>query len=167
MAPSVDNMMTLVLGLGNVLLGDEGFGVHVVRQLQTCELPDDVRVVEGGVGGFSLLGYLEGVKRLIIVDVMMHESPPGQLLLLMPGTKLEEPGKRLMSCHQIGVLELLKMWSLIGKEPEVYLLVTRPESLEWSTELSLPLQTACAEAVEVIKKLCINPVERNYQTCIR
>jgi hydrogenase maturation protease len=167
MVPNTDARTTLVLGLGNVLLGDEGFGVHVVRQLQTCELPDDVRVVEGGVGGFNLLGYLEGVKRLIIVDVMIYDSPPGQLLLIEPGAELDEPGKRLMSCHQIGVIELLKTWRLIGDEPEVYLLVTRPESLEWNTELSPTVKAACAEAVEVIKKLYINPVERNYQTCIR
>ena len=167
MIPDADSRTTLVLGLGNVLLGDEGFGVHVARLLQGCSLPDDVRVVEGGVGGFNLLGYLDGVKRLIIVDVMMHESLPGQLLLLKPGTKLDEPGKRLMSFHQIGVLELLKMWSLIGYEPEVYLLVARPECLEWGTELSPALQSACAEAVELIQGLCANAVERNYQTCIR
>ena len=164
---NADNKATLILGLGNVLLGDEGFGVHVAHRLQGCVLPDDVRVVEGGVGGFNLLGYLEGVKRLIIVDVMMHESPPGQLVLLKPGTKLDEPGKRLMSFHQIGVLELLKMWSLIGEQPEVYLLVTRPECLDWNTELSPALQSACAEAVEVIKGLCAKSSERNYETCIR
>jgi hydrogenase maturation protease len=167
MNPNAESRTTLVLGLGNVLLGDEGFGVHVIRQLRGCELPVDVRVVDGGVGGFNLLGYLEGVKRLIIVDVMMHESPPGQLLLLKPGTKLDEPGKRLMSFHQIGILDLLKTWSLIGDEPEVYLLVAVPERLEWSTELSPALQDACAEAVEVIKDLCANSVERNYQICIR
>ena len=167
MISGADNKSTLVLGLGNVLLGDEGFGVHVIRQLEGCELPHDIRVVDGGVGGFNLLGYLEGVARLIIVDVMMHESPPGQLLLLKPGTKLDEPGKRLMSFHQIGVLDLLKTWSLIGDEPEVYLLVTVPERLEWSTELSPALQSACAEAVELIQGFCANSEERNYQTCIR
>jgi len=167
MTLNTDSRTALVLGLGNVLMGDEGFGVHVAHRLQMCELPHCVRVVEGGVGGFNLLGCLEGVKRLIIVDVMMHESPPGQLVLLKPGTKLDESGKRLMSFHQIGVLELLKMWSLIGDEPEIYLLVTRPESLEWSTELSPALQAACTEAVEIIKDLCIKSVERNYQICIR
>ena len=167
MIPNTDNRTTLVLGLGNVLLSDEGFGVHVVRRLQGCALPHDVRVVEGGVGGFNLLGYLDGVKRLILVDVMIHSSPPGQLVLIEPGTKLEEPGKRLVSCHQIGVLELLKMWSLIGDEPDVYLVATTPQSLEWGMELSPALQAACAEAVEVIKKICINSAERNYQICIR
>ena len=167
MTPDAGDKTTLVLGLGNVLLGDEGFGVHVVRKLKECSLPDDAQVVEGGVGGFSLLGYLEGVKRLIIVDVMMRTTPPGQLLLLKLGTELDEPGKRLISCQQIGVLELLKMWSLIGEEPEVYLLVTVPERLEWGTELSPTLQSACAEAVEMVKGLCANSSERNYETCIQ
>jgi hydrogenase maturation protease len=167
MNTNADNRSTLVLGLGNILLGDEGFGVHVVRRLQGCGLSDAVRVVEGGVGGFNLLGYLEGVKRLIIVDVMIYDSPPGQLLLIENGNNLDEPGKRLMSCHQIGVLELLKTWSLIGEMPEVYLLATVPERLEWNTELSPALQTACARAVEVIKRLCVNSTERNYAKCIR
>lgn len=167
MAHNVDNRTTLVLGLGNVLLGDEGFGVHVVRRLQGCALPDNVRVVEGGVGGLNLLGHLDEVKRLIIVDVMMHDSPPGQLLLIEPGARLDEPGKRLMSCHQIGILEILRTWSLIGNMPEVYVLATIPEHLEWSTELSARLEAACTKAVETIKKLCINPIERNYEICTR
>ena len=167
MTLNADNRTTLVLGLGNVLLSDEGFGVHVVRRLRECELPEDVRVVEGGVSGFNLLGYLEGVRRLILVDVMIHSSPPGQLVLLEPGAKLDEPGKRLVSCHQIGVLELLKLWSLIGDEPDIYLVATTPQSLEWGMELSPALQAACVEAVEVIKELCINSAERNYQVCIQ
>src|SRR3989304_932886 len=105
---------TLVLGLGNILLGDEGFGVHVARRLKQLKLPDDVRVEEGGVGGFNLLGCLEGVDRLIVVDATMLDSPPGELRLLKPGPDFREPGKNIESFHQGGVIELVRLWGLLG-----------------------------------------------------
>lgn len=147
---------TLVLGLGNVLMRDEGFGVHVARQLKGVKLPSHVRVEEGGVGGFNLLGYLEGVERLIVVDVMMTDSPPGELKLFKPGAESREPGKIVISFHQIGIMELVKMWSLLGLEPEILFLVTRPEEIGWSTHLSPRLQSAAGRAVELLEELSLN-----------
>lgn len=144
----------MVLGVGNLLMGDEGFGIHVVRRLKEVELPSHVRVEEGGVGGFNLLGYLEGVKRLLVVDVMMMDSPPGKLHLLKPNQKPEEPGKQILSFHQVGILDLVHMWGLLGYEPEIMFLVTRPEKIEWSTELSPPLQSAADQATKMIQHLC-------------
>ena len=149
---------TMVLGLGNLLLGDEGFGIHVIRRLKEAELPQHVSVVEGGVGGFNLLGYLDGVKRLLVVDVMMMESPPGKIHLLKQ--KPKEPGKTILSFHQVGVLEVIKMWGLLGYQPEITFVVTRPERMEWNTELSPPLQPAVDEASELIKRLCADFVDK-------
>ncbi len=159
MTENVGKGVMMVLGLGNLLLGDEGFGIHVVRRLREVKLPGHVRVVEGGVGGFNLLGHLDGANRILVVDVMMLESPPGKLHLLTQ--KPDEPGKRILSFHQVGVLELMKMWRLLGYEPEVTFLVTRPESMEWSTRLSPPLQLAVDEASDVIQRLCMDFSERN------
>ena len=154
MTKSTGDGTTMVLGVGNLLLGDEGFGVHVVRRLKERKLPGHVRVEEGGVGGFNLLGYLDGVKRLLVVDVMMMDSPPGELIVFGPGEKPEEPGKCILSFHQVGVLELVQMWSLLGYQPEVSFVVTRPEKLEWSTELSPALQNAVEKAANLIERLC-------------
>lgn len=154
MTENSGNGTTMVLGVGNLLMGDEGFGVHVVRRLKEVELPSHVRVAEGGVGGFNLLGYLEGVKRLLVVDVMMTDSPPGELRLLRSDQKPEEPGKQILSFHQVGILELVKMWGLLGYEPEIMFLVTRPEKIEWGTELSPPLQSAADQATKMIQHLC-------------
>ena len=125
---------TLILGVGNIIMGDEGFGVHVARSLKETELPADVKVEEGGVGGFELLGALEGIQRVIVVDVMAVDLSPGEILLFKPGPDFGEPGKRIISFHQVGVLELVQMWGLLGYEPEIFFLVTQPEKLEWSTE---------------------------------
>ena len=159
---------TLILGVGNIIMGDEGFGVHVVRKLKATGLPDGVRIEEGGVGGFNLLGSLDGIKRLIAVDVMMIDKPPGEVLLFKPDANFGEPGKSIISFHQVGVLELVQMWGLLGNQAEIFFMVTRPERLEWSTELSPPVQTAAAEAVKLLKELCLDNfagLERSQSLC--
>ena len=164
-----DSGTTLIMGLGNVLLGDEGFGLHVIRQLRDCKLPDNVKLLEGGVGGFDLLGHLEGVSRLLVIDVMMIDAPPGELRLYRPGPELAEPGKVMLSFHQVGVLDLMQMWSLIGIEPETYFLVTRPLKVDVSMELSPPLQIAANRAVEIVKEIAYNGIyepERRSYPCI-
>lgn len=144
----------MILGVGNIIMGDEGFGVHVASQLKDAAVPADVRVEEGGVGGFNLLGLLEGVKRVIVVDIMNTDIPPGDVLLFKPGPDFSEPGKRILSFHQVGVPELVQMWGLLGYQAEVFFLVTRPQRLEWSTELSPAVQLAATKAVNLIKDLC-------------
>ena len=167
MTQDTANGTTLVMGLGNILLGDEGFGVHVARRLKEIELPDNVRVEEGGVGGFDLLGHLEGVTRLIVVDVMILPSPPGELKLLEPGPEVSEPGKVMLSFHQVGVLDLIQMWGLVGKEPEVKFVVTRPQSMDWGTQLSPPLEQAADKAVTIVRQLCTNFSTRSQGLCTR
>jgi len=144
----------MVLGLGNVLLGDEGFGVHVIHRLQQSELPDGVRIEEGGVEGLNLLGRLEGIKKLLVVDVMMIDIQPGELRLIKSEQMPGEPGKQIVSFHQVGVLELMHLAELIGYQPEVTFLVTRPEIMDWSMELSPKLRSAVDTAVEEVRKWC-------------
>lgn len=157
---------TLILGVGNIVMGDEGFGVHVARRLKEIELPEKVSVEEGGVGGFYLLGLLEGVMRLIVVDVMITDVTPGKIRLFKPGPS--EPGKRILSFHQVGVIELVQMWGLLGYSLEVFFLVTQPEKLEWSTELSPNVQVAADKAVGLISKLIrdnFTGLERSASLC--
>ncbi|RLG93697.1 hypothetical protein DRO37_07580 [Candidatus Bathyarchaeota archaeon] len=159
---------TLVLGVGNIIMGDEGFGVHVAQRLKEIDLPKNIRVEEGGVGGFNLLGSLEAVSRLIVVDVMMTELVPGGRCISRPGPDFAEPGKTIMSFHQVGVLELVQMWRLLGHDPEVVFLVTRPQRLEWGTELSAPVNEAADKAVSLLKKLCYDnfaSLERSLNVC--
>jgi hydrogenase maturation protease len=159
---------TLILGAGNIIMGDEGFGVQVVRKLKEAELPSGVKVEEGGVGGFNLLGSLEGVSRLIVVDVIAADIDPGEVYLFKPGPDFAEPGKKIISFHQVGVLELVQMWGLLGYEPEIFFLVTRPEKLEWGMELSPPVQSAADKAIRLLKELCRDNfagLERSISLC--
>ena len=159
---------TLILGVGNEIMGDESFGVHVVRRLKESPVPENVRVEEGGVGGFSLLGLVEGAGRIIVVDVMMADIPPGEVCLFRPGPDFGEPGKSIISFHQVGVLELARMWELLGHRPEVFFLVTRPEKIEWGTELSAPVSKAVSRAARLLQDLFrdnFTGLERSLSLC--
>jgi hydrogenase maturation protease len=146
---------TMVLGIGNIIMGDEGFGLHVIRRLKEIGMPENIILEEGGVGGFDLLSDLEGIKQLVVVDIMMLPLPPGELQIFKPGNPPAEPGKVIVSFHQVGVLELINLWGLMGnEEPEVTFLVTRPQTIEWGTELSQPLKPAVEKAANMIKTLC-------------
>jgi len=68
-------------------------------------------------------------------------------------TSFSEPGKQIVSFHQVGVLELVQMLGLLGYKAEVFFLVTRPQRLEWSTELSPAVQLAATQAVNMIKEI--------------
>jgi hydrogenase maturation protease len=150
---------TLILGAGNIAAGDEGFGVHVARRLGKMELPPGIKVIEGGVGGFDLLGHLEGVDRLIVVDIIALENPPGELFLFKPGGTSIEPGKKVVSFHQVGILELIQIAAVIGYEPEVFFLVTPPETMSWNFELSPALSQAADRAVRFLKDMAIGNFE--------
>jgi len=135
-------MSALILGVGNVLLGDEGIGVRVVEELENRFLfPEEVMVLDGGTAGIELLRYIEGRDLLIIIDAMRAGLAPGTVFRV----EGEEVGRRFMtriSPHQIGLSDLLAAGLLTGQIPErVVLFGVEPEQLATGIALS-----ACVEA---------------------
>ena len=129
---------TLVLGLGNILLGDEGVGVRVIeRLLEQVEFPEEVQVLDGGTLGLDLLPYLEGAARLLVVDAAQARKPAGTLVRL---TGREIPiflDASTVSPHQEGLQDLLAVAALKGYLPEeVVFLGVQVGSLGVSLELS-------------------------------
>jgi hydrogenase maturation protease len=93
-----DTTDTLVLGIGNLLLQDEGVGVHVVEQFQQhYSVPENVRVVDGGTKGLELLAYLEDAQRMLIVDAIDSGQPPGSILRLTDDEIPSTNSRRTMS----------------------------------------------------------------------
>jgi hydrogenase maturation protease len=126
----------LVLGVGNILLQDEGVGVRVVEHLQeNYTFPEEVQVLDGGTMGLDLLFYLEGVDRLLVIDAVDARQPPGTIVRLTDGQIPALLGRKL-SPHQIGLADLLSVAGLRDLTPsQVVLIGVQPASLE--TELSL------------------------------
>ncbi len=120
-----------ILGIGNILLTDEGFGVRVIEKLfEAYEFPDNIAVVEGGVLGIHLLGTLSKADHLIVVDAVKNRQAPGTLYRL---EKDELPERILMknSLHQTDFLETLTLCQMIDKSPEtIVVLGAEPDDIE-------------------------------------
>jgi hydrogenase maturation protease len=129
--PLASPRRVLVLGIGNVLLGDEGAGVHAVRSMETETWPPHVTILDGGTGGFHLLSLFEEFDRIVLVDATMDGRPPGTARLIRPRFASDYP--RTLSAHDIGLKDLVESAALLGLTPEVVLVTvsvtTLPEGL--------------------------------------
>jgi hydrogenase maturation protease len=114
---------TLVLGLGNVLMGDEGIGVYVVRaveqKLAELGLPGDVECLDGGTGGFSLLEPLENADNIILIDAAADGNPVGTVTRTTPRFSRDYPPT--LTAHDIGMKDLLDMFYIQGGQHEIVL----------------------------------------------
>ena len=128
---------TLVLGLGNVLLGDEGIGVWVAEALKRqFEFPANVAVVDGGTLGLDLLPRLDGVERLLVIDAVKLGLAPGAIARL-EGNEVPAVLDVKISPHQVGLQDLLAAARLTGREPpHVVLWGMEPERLDPGTGFS-------------------------------
>ena len=134
------NGKTLVLGLGNIIMRDEGLGVRACERLtQRYRLPDDVTVLDGGTLGLDLLPYLEGVNDLLIIDAVSAGAPPGSLVRL-ENEQIPQTLALKTSMHQVGLQELLAVMALRGQTPpRVVLWGMEPLILEPGLDLSEPV----------------------------
>ena len=108
-----------VLGVGNLLLRDEGFGVHLIRYIEErYAFPDTVSLMDGGTSGIFLAPFFEGVKKVLVVDVVRSDEPPGTVLRFTQDELKARSMQLRMSPHQVGILEILEICNLRGKAPE-------------------------------------------------
>jgi hydrogenase maturation protease len=148
----------IILGVGNLLLSDEGVGVHVANELMKMELPPDVSVVEGGTDGFRLLNVITEADRLIVIDAVKGGAEPGSIYRFDIDQVKNCPSGFKTSVHQIGILEVIDLSGLIGKTPRATVIGIEPKSLEMSMELSQEVKSKIPRIIELIfeeiKKYC-------------
>ncbi|MCC8423516.1 hydrogenase maturation protease [Mucilaginibacter sp. UR6-11] len=119
---------TLILGIGNYLMGDEGIGVHLANRIQKDILSPGVDVLDGGTGGFYLLEYFEIYDRVILVDATLDGNVPGDIRLIKPRFSTDFPPA--MSTHDIGLKDLINALQVLGKMPEIDLFVVSIASIQ-------------------------------------
>ncbi|OIR18039.1 hydrogenase 1 maturation protease [mine drainage metagenome] len=122
----------LVLGIGNILWADEGFGVRCVEALNAAyEFGDDVTVLDGGTQGLYLLPFLEEARYLIVFDAVDYGMQPGEMVIAKDDDVPRFMGVKKMSLHQTGFQEVIACASLAGRLPESMVLIgVQPEQLE-------------------------------------
>ena len=141
----------VVLGIGNILFTDEGFGIHVVtRLLNTYRFPPRVAVEDGGVLGLNLLGIISGADHLIVVDAIRNRGVPGDLYRL-DGASVPARIRAKNSLHQVDFLEALTLTQLFDKVPETIILGVEPQDITTlGTSLTPALQTKVDPVVEMV-----------------
>jgi hydrogenase maturation protease len=141
---------TLILGLGNILMGDEGVGVHVVRavelRLAQHRLSDQVECLDGGTGGFTLLEPLQSAGRVIMIDAASDGNPVGTVTRTMPRFSRDYPPT--LTAHDIGVKDLLDIFYIQGGGPEVVLYAITIDPSQ-PIRMSISEETAQAATVAI------------------
>lgn len=141
-------MATLVLGIGNLLLGDEGVGVHVARALQRQRLPENVTVLEVGTAFLEALPEIERADRIIVIDAMHAGHAPGTAYRV-PYDDCVKP-ECIASLHGF---DLSRAIFLAGRDtmPETVIIGVEPARIDWGTELSPEVQGMLPAVIEAVK----------------
>jgi len=141
---------TLVLGIGNLLWGDEAFGVRALEAFhQAYATPAGVDLLDGGTQGLYLVQYVTGAEQLLLFDAIDYGLPPGTLRILHDAEVPKFTGAKKMSLHQTGFQEVLSAADLLGRYPRRLTLIgCQPLDLEnWGGPLTEPVRAAVGPAV--------------------
>lgn len=150
--PTSSQDRILVLGIGNILWADEGFGVRVVEEFhRRYAVPDNVTILDGGTQGLYLVNYLEEADRLIVFDAIDYGLEPGELKLVRDDEVPRFTGAKKMSLHQTGFQEVISAADLLGRCPKHLVLIgCQPLDLEdWGGPLTAPVRDQIASAIDV------------------
>ncbi len=151
----MEKLKTLILGIGNILMGDEGLGVHAVELIDKKrenqdDWPDGVSVMDGGTGGFHLLGPMQNSEKLIIIDASLDGHPPGTVNRLTPKYSSDYPPT--ITAHDVGLKDMIDAFYFSGSIPEVILYTVSISGLDsqLGMELSPPVKAAIPDLIERI-----------------
>jgi len=148
----------LVAGVGNIFLGDDGFGVEVARRLSTEPLPENVRVADYGIRGVHLAyQLLDGYDTLILVDAVSRGEPPGTVFVIEPDLGLGTPLNGVppaMNAHDLDPASVLGLVRHLGGRIDRVLVVgCEPQQTDERIGLSEPVQRAVGEAARLVREL--------------
>ncbi len=144
-------MSTLILGIGNVLLTDEGVGVRALNELQRrYTFSDDVELLDGGTSGIELLRHIQDHDNLIIIDCMTYDKPPGTVYRV-ENDDVPAVFRTRISPHQLGLSDLLASAMLTGKTPEnMVLFGVEPESVDIGLELTETVEKVLPKLIKAV-----------------
>jgi len=154
-----DSRHVLILGLGNILLRDEGIGVHVVEELQKQDLPGNVEVIDGGTTGLDVLSLTARVDKLVIIDALRAGKEPGTIYKTCLNSKQKDRLTQIssqdkqskISLHQVGLLDALSLAEKINLAPEEIVIIgVEPGEVDCGLELTEQVKR---KVPEIIKKV--------------
>jgi len=146
----VPNPPILVLGVGNILLSDEGVGVRVIEAMKGMTLPDNVELLDGGTGALDLFDFMANRDKVIIIDAAKGGGKPGDIYRFGPDD-IRMQRQCLTSVHQVSLLDTLTMARLAGCSPrDIVIFGIEPRGVDWGLELSPEVAAVVPKVIELI-----------------
>jgi hydrogenase maturation protease len=149
----------LVLGLGNVLLKDEGVGVHVVEKLQELTLPCNVEVIDGGTASLNALLTAHAIEKLVVVDALRAGKEPGTIYQARLRGEDQNRLERIfgsdtkVSLHQMGLVDALAVVEKMNCAPkEIVIIGIEPDKIDWGLELTDQVKQKVPEMINLVLK---------------
>ncbi len=149
-----DSPHIMILGVGNKLLTDEGFGIHVIEKLmKEYEFSQNVSVMDGGVLGIYLLGFISEADKLIVIDVIRNNGKPGTMYRI-ENDDIPDRVRAKNSLHQVDFLETMTLCKYgLDKAPETVILGVEPLDIQtYSVELTSPVKDKIDDIIEKVLK---------------
>jgi len=142
-----------IIGLGNILLRDEGVGVHVINKLRhEYEIPPSVRLIDGGTMGLDLLPFIEESEKVLIIDAVDFKKEPGTIEII-EGERIPGFLSSKLSVHQIGLADVMFAMRLRGRAPsEMCVIGIQPESVETGIGLSEKIDSCITPLIGKVRE---------------
>lgn len=142
----------LVLGVGNILMQDEGMGVHAINEFRK-EKEDwkDVDFIDGGTFTQDIFYLFEAYENVLVLDIVRANQAPGTIFSLEE-TQLRKDKKQMLSLHDIDLLDSLGMAQMRGHRPYLRVVGIEPAAVDWGTELTPPLAAALPDYLRIVRK---------------
>ena len=130
----------LILGVGNILLRDEGLGVRAIEALLGGpDIGEDIEIIDGGTGGATLVDLVADRRKVVVIDAIDAGQPPGTMLRV-PLEQLAAASRPSVSLHEMGLLEAVAITRTLGCEPrEIVVIGVQPALIEPGLDLSAPV----------------------------
>ncbi len=140
----------IIIGIGNLLLMDEGIGIHVINELEKHKLPENVDICDGGTGGFKLIDLMHEAKRVIFIDAVETGKAPGTITTFKSEDVRSMYPKKKYSLHDTDLLEVIKMVELLEHPPEIEIMGVQPKTINYGTTLSRELTDSIPDIINTI-----------------
>lgn len=144
------NKDILIVGVGNILLGDEGIGVHVIKELEKLNLPNRVELLDIGIAIFSLILHISGRKKVIIVDAVKTSDGDVGKIYRLSVEDIKKDKNKFFSLHQIGIGNILTLSQLNSKPKELVIIGIGIREIKLGTELSPCLKEKMPKIINLI-----------------
>jgi hydrogenase maturation protease len=140
----------LILGVGNLLLSDDGFGVHVVNALREIPLPPNVTLIEAGIVSHQLIPEFHAADLLIFIDAVEAGDTPGSIFRFRP-EDMQFMSQLKVSLHDMSLIDVLHMTALTGERPETIIIAVQPKDVKTcSMELNDEVKAVIPKVIDLI-----------------